>query len=183
MNFKSGNFVVSSFFLCLPDKSFKRQRKERKNNRQTITFTQDHEGNLEHSQQHPSIRFDSTVREISIEISKARKCVRNSPEILPAYLKFSKRVSRGKKRGKTRGGEGEGEEGKGQVPVRLLSTELATQRQGPGGAKRCVWHPRWLINRAASKLASRQLHSYFLSNPSNIYARRVAPSPATLRFV
>lgn len=108
MNFKSGNFVVSSFFLCLPDKSFKRQRKERKNNRQTITFTQDHEGNLEHSQQHPSIRFDSTVREISIEISKARKCVRNSPEILPAYLKFSKRVSRGKKRGKTREGEGGG---------------------------------------------------------------------------
>lgn len=60
------------------------------------------------------------------------------------------------------------------MPIRLLSTELATQRQGPGGAKRCVWHPRWLINRAASKLASRQLHSYFLSNPWNIYARRVA---------
>lgn len=55
-----------------------------------------------------SIRFDSTVREISIEISKARKCVRNSPEILPAYLKFSKRVSRGKKRGKTRGGRRRG---------------------------------------------------------------------------
>lgn len=71
---------------------------------------------------------------------------------------------------KNRGGEEEWD----QVPIRLLSTEMATQRHGPGGAKRCVWHPRWLINRAASKLASRQLHSYFLSNPRNIYARRVA---------
>lgn len=48
---------------------------------------------------------------------------------------------------------------------------------GAPGAKRCVWHPRWLINRAASKLASRQLRSYFLSNPWNIYARRVAEPP------
>lgn len=29
-------------------------------------------------------------------------------------------------------------------------------RREPEGAKRCVWHPRWLINRAASKLAPRQ---------------------------
>jgi len=62
-----------------------------------------------------------------------------------------------------------------QVPVvSLLTARSATQRRGPEGAKRCVWHPRWLINRAASKLAPRQLRSYFLGNPWNIYTRRVA---------
>lgn len=35
-------------------------------------------------------------------------------------------------------------------------------------------HPRWLINRAASKLAPRRLRGYFLGNPWNIYAGRVA---------
>jgi len=48
-----------------------------------------------------------------------------------------------------------------QVPmVSLLTARSATQRRGPEGAKRCVWHPRWLINRAASKLVPRQLRSY-----------------------
>lgn len=60
------------------------------------------------------------------------------------------------------------------MPVRLLNVRSATQRRGPGGAKRCVWHPRWLINRAASKLAPQQLRSYFLGNSWNIYTRRVA---------
>lgn len=50
-----------------------------------------------------------------------------SLEILSAYLKFSKRTSIGK----------EGEvEGESQVPVRLLSTELATQRPGARGRKK-----------------------------------------------
>jgi len=42
---------------------------------------------------------------------------------------------------------------------------------------------RWLINRAASKLAPRQLRGYFLGNPWDIYARRVADyRPPQVRF-
>lgn len=68
------------------------------------------------------------------------------------------------------------------MPVRLLNARSATQTRGPGGAKRCVWHPRWLINRAASKLAPRQLRSYFLGNPWNIYTRYGEDLPSIRPF-
>lgn len=84
----------------------------------------------------------------------------------------TKEIKREKEKEREKAGEAHKKQN--QVLVRLLSARSATQRQGPGGAKRCVWHPRWLINRAASKLAPRQLRGYFLGNPWNIYARRVA---------
>lgn len=81
------------------------------------------------------------------------------------------------------GRQGKREKEWNQVPARLLNARSATQRRGPGGAKRCVWHPRWLINRAASKLAPWRLRSYFLGNSWNIYTRRVAKTDRSSRTV
>lgn len=44
----------------------------------------------------------------------------------------------------------------------LSVLERPHRDRSSGGAKRCVWHPQWLINRAASKLAPRQLRGCFL---------------------